>query len=314
MPGRPDLGPVTPELSIIIASYNSLSTVDACLSSLLRQDTGRPFQIIFVDSSTDGTAEHVRQRYPGVLLLTSLHRLYCGDARNRALEVARAPVIAFLDADCYVEKNWVEAVLETHRSPHWLIGGAIDNGSRKGLTAWAYYFCEFSLWLPRTRPAEIGEIAGSCLSFKREAFERYGPFLGGTYCSDTAFQWRAGRDGHKVLSSPAIRVFHTCQPSAGEFLTHVAEHRRFFAQVARSQHKVDGWRRWLLVMLSPLYPFLLLALTARRVLACPRYIARFLLSSPLVFLGCCARAWGELTGLLGRACITGSNTLAVRVR
>jgi GT2 family glycosyltransferase len=297
MPGLTEACRTAPELSVVIASYNSLATVDACLCSLRRQKTSRPLEIILVDSSTDGTGEHVRRRYPEVVLLVSPQRLYCGDARNRALEVARAPVIAFLDADCYVEEGWAGALLKAHRSPHWLIGGTVDNGSRKSLCAWAYYFCEFSLWLPRTRPAQIAEVAGGCLSIKREAFERYGPFLAGTYCSDTAFQWRARRDGHRALLSPAIRVFHTCEPGVRELLAHVSQHRRFFAQVARSQRKIEGWRRRVLVIMSPLYPFLLLALTSWRVLRRPRYLGWFLLCSPLVFLGCCARAWGELTGL-----------------
>jgi len=301
MPGPPDGSRAGPELSVIIASYNSLSTVDACLSSLRRQDAGRPFEIILVDSSTDGTAEHVRQRYPEVRLLTSPRRLYCGDARNLGFQASRAPVIAFLDADCYVEQNWASAVLEAHRSPRWLIGGAILNGSRKGLSAWARYFCEYSLWFPRARPVEIAEVAGGCLSLKREAFERCGPFLGGTYSSDTAFQWRARRDGQRVLFNPGIRVFHTCEPGILEFLTHVAEHRRFFARVVRSQFQIDGWRRWLLVIPSPLYPFLLYVLTAMRVARYPSYLPPFLLSSPLVLLGCCARAWGEVTGLVGAA-------------
>jgi GT2 family glycosyltransferase len=314
MTGPPDPGQPAPALSVVVSSYNSRSTVDACLSSLLRQEIDKQFEVILVDSSADGTAEHIRQCYPGVFLLTSGERLYCGDARNRALEVARAPVIAFLDADCYVEPDWAKAVLEAHRRPHWLVGGAIHNGSRRGVTAWAYYFCEFSLWLPRARTAEISEIAGCCLSFKREAFEKYGPFLGGTYSSDTAFQWRARRDGHKVLCSPAIRVFHTCESSAGEYLAHLVEHRRFFMQVARSQRKLDGAWIWLLAVLSPLYPFLLMGLTAWRALQRPRFLGRFLLASPLVFVGCCARAWGELTGLFAHARATDSNTIAAPVR
>ncbi len=301
-------------MSVVISCYHSRSTLDDCLSSLRRQQTRRRFEVILVDSSADGTADHVRRNFPEVRLLASARRLYCGDARNLALGVARAPIVAFLDADCYVGAEWVEAVLEAHRSPHWLVGGAIDNGSRNSVTAWAYYFCEFSLWLPRTKPEEIGEIAGCCLSLKREAFERYGPFLAGTYCSDTAFQWRAARDGQRVLSSPAIRVYHTCESSLGEFLAHVVEHRRFFILVARHQRKLEGWRRWAAIAASPLYPFLLLALTGWRVARRPRYLGWFLLSSPLVFLGCCARAWGELTGLLAgpRASDSDASIPAVR--
>ncbi len=287
-----------PRISVIITTYNARATVDACLTSVFRQDTASPYEVILVDSSSDGTAEFVRERYPQVRLLTSASRLYCGDARNLALAVTRAPIVAFLDADCFVEPSWIAALLEAHRSPHLLVGGSIENGTPASALAWAYYFCEFSLWLPRKRPAEIGEIAGSCLSFKREAYDRYGPFLGGTYSSDTVFQWRARQDGHTVLSSPAVRVFHTWQPGLRAFLAHVYEHRRFFARLARRQFGIRGWRLWLAVALSPVYPFGLLALTGWRVLGCLRYLPRFLWSLPIVFLGFCARAAGEVSGLL----------------
>ncbi len=286
-----------PELSVVIASYDSRTSMDVCLVSLLRQSTDKPFEIILVDSATDGTAEHIREHYPRVRLLTSPERLYAGEARNRAMAVARAPIIAFLDADCFVEENWVEAILHAHHSPHWLVGGAVGNGSRS-LVGWAYYFCEFSLWLPRSKPTEIPEMPGCCLSIKREAFEKYGPFLRDSYCSDTAFQWRAQQDGHRALSTHSIRVFHTINSTTHEFVTHVTMRRRFFARVARSQKKIGRWQRWMLVAFAPFYPFALVALTAGRVLRCPRYLPQFVLSLPLVFLGCYARVWGELIGLL----------------
>jgi GT2 family glycosyltransferase len=290
-----------PKLSVVVATYNARATVDVCLDSLHRQKTGEPFEIILVDSSTDGTADHVRRHYPRVRLLESPDRLYCGDARNLAMKVAEAPIVAFLDADCFVDENWIESVLEAHRSPHWLVGGIIDNGSRRSLVSWAYYFCEFSLWLPRSKPAEIAEIAGCCLSFKREAFEKYGPFLCGTYCSDTAFHWRVQRDGYKVLFAPSIRVFHTVDSKVLEFLEHVMMHRSYFTRVALSQKKLAAWQRPLLAALAPVYPFLLTALTAGRVLRCPRYLPVFLISLPLVFLAFCARAWGEVIGLFTQA-------------
>ena len=49
-------------------------------------------------------------------------------------------------------------------------------------------------------------------------------------------------------------------------------------------------------------------------MGCPRYVGHFLLSSPLVFFGYCARAWGELTGLLAPARTAGSNPLTAPVR
>ena len=137
----------------------------------------------------------LKKRFPSVKLHHFSERKFCGDARNWAISVAQGDIIAFLDADCTVESNWVDEVLKAHHSPYLVIGGVVDNGSPKSLVGWAYYFCEFNLWMPQSLKCERREVAGCCLSMKRGAFERYGPFLEGTYCSDTAFQRKMERGG-----------------------------------------------------------------------------------------------------------------------
>jgi GT2 family glycosyltransferase len=96
------------------------------------------------------------------------------------------------------------------------------------------------------------------LLFRREAFEAYGPFLEGTYSSDTAFQWRACRDGHKVYLDPAIRVFHRTRYTVREYLSHVAYHRRCYARVKLKETGLGLLARLAHLVLTPALPFLLL--------------------------------------------------------
>ena len=83
--------PGNPELSVIIASYNARRTIEMCLNSLRLQKSPRTFEVILVDSSTDGTGDVVRQGYPEVRLITSTARLYCGSARNEGLKICPGP-------------------------------------------------------------------------------------------------------------------------------------------------------------------------------------------------------------------------------
>lgn len=299
----------SPELSVIIASYNAEETISRCIESLRGQKTCRHFEIILVDSSVDSTARLVRDRFPEVRLITSPSRLYCGDARNVGMREARGELIAFLDADCYVEENWVEAVIRANRSESLLAGGVIDNDPGAGLVGWAYYFCEFSLWLPAKVPRRVREIAGCCLSLKKVAFDRYGPFIEGTYCSDTAFQWRMQREGHDILCYPDIRVYHRSPSAPSLFLSHVFEHRKQFAQVKCREKRLSGMRRVAEIAVLPITPFLLMGATLLRLRRCPRYLPQFILCSPLLFLGYCARCCGELAGYLtyGRGVGTGGS-------
>ena len=288
-----------PQLSVVVASFNARRTIEACLESLIRQITDNTYEIIVVDSSTDGTADIVGAIFPGVKLERFSERKFAGDARNRGLSVALADVVAFVDADCTVGESWVEEVLKAHRRPYLIVGGVIDNGSRDDLVSWAYYFCEFNLWLPRSSEREIYEIAGCCLSMKRIAFDKYGPFLEGTYCSDTAFQWRLAKDGHKILFVPTVRVFHASVFSIPIFLEHIVEHRRCFAEVSMQEMNLSRWRRILWVSSLPVLPVVLFACVSYRVFAARAYLLQFLMASPLVFLGLAVRAWGECLGYAG---------------
>lgn len=287
-----------PRLSVIIASYNADDTIAACLDSLRRQETGEPFEILLVESSGDGTAELIRRRYPDVRVIESSRRLHCGEARNRALEVARADLIAFLDADCFVESGWVDKVLEAHRGDSLLVGGVIDNAARGSSVGWAYYFCEFSLWLPCRRPRRVPEMAGCGLSFKRAAFDRYGPFLEGTYSSDTAFQWKTRDDGHTVLLAPEIRIYHRGPSSLRRLLAHTFEHRRAYARVRCRERRLGRSRRAVAMLLLPVTPLLLMGAVLLRLRRCPRYLPRYLLCAPTLLLGYGARSLGELAGYL----------------
>ena len=248
-----------------------------------------------IDSSTDGT-DAVARRFPFVRVRHFAERKYCGDARNEGLALTRGDVIAFLDADCFVESDWIEAIARAHQSPYLAVGGIIENGAPESLLAWAYYFCEFNLWLPRPTSCEIAEMAGCGLSIKRRAFEQYGPFLEGTYCSDTAFQWRMSKDGHRVLFVPGIRVFHTVRHGLGEFLRHVVEHRRGFATVTAREKNFSTAKRVAAALAVGFLPLLLFSVIAWRVVRSWIYVRQFLLSSPVVLLALMARAWGEFLG------------------
>jgi GT2 family glycosyltransferase len=291
-------GSTSPDLSIIITSYNARRTIEMCLDSLRLQKSSRTFETILVDSSTDGTADLVRQSYPEVRLITSTSRLFCGSARNVGLKVAQAPIIAFLDADCFVEPGWVDAVLAAQSPPRYLVSGVVLNGTPDCPVAWAYYFCEFSHWLPGGASREIREAAGCCLSFRREAYEMYGPFLEGTYSSDTAFHWRTWQDGHKVHLDPAIRVFHQTGYTVPEFLRHVAYHRRSYARVRLRETGLGLVARLAHMVLTPALPFLLLTATGTRVAQSSRFFREFLGCLPLLLAGFCARAYGEFLGFL----------------
>ena len=92
---------MTPEVSVIIPTYNRCAMVREAIDSVLAQSE-RNFELIVVDDgSTDDTARPLSHLAAdnAALKIQRFDRRGPAAARNRGVEMARAPLIAFLDSD-----------------------------------------------------------------------------------------------------------------------------------------------------------------------------------------------------------------------
>jgi GT2 family glycosyltransferase len=287
-----------PDLSVIIAYYHSGDLIEGCLESLACQDTDRRFETLVVDSSEDDAARQVRKRFPEIAWYRFSERKFCGDARNFGISVAGAEIIAFLDADCRAEKTWVSEILRAHQSPDLAIGGPLGNGNPESALGWAAYFCEFSQWMPGRAGAEMADIPGANMSYKKKAFEIYGTMAGGTYCSDTEFHWRLLRGGHRLRFVPTVLVLHHNIDRLGRYLKHEYQHGRSFGRIRMRFQNFSMFRKWLYVTFSFLLPLWLFAKIGMRNLTNRVYLVHFLKTWPLLLPGLIAWSLGEFTGYL----------------
>jgi glycosyltransferase involved in cell wall biosynthesis len=297
-------------VSVIVASYNARATILRTLASLRTQRGGPPFEIIVVDSSTDGTADLVASAFPDVHVIRSRQRRYAGDARNVGIAASRGDILAFIDADCVVGPEWVDRVAAAHRRDHAVIGGVVENANPSSASGWAYYFTEFNRWLPGARAQTVDEVPGCSMTLKRSAYERYGPFMVGGYCSDTLFQWRLAADGARPHLDPTIRVAHHNPESLASVLRHAPRHGRDFARL-RGRERPGRLAPALRALSAPLLPFVLIARAAYFVRRddTPNF-GRFLLASPLTMAAMTAWSWGEMRGYLAVATAVGERPLS----
>ncbi|MEU0163443.1 glycosyltransferase [Streptomyces sp. NPDC006261] len=107
----------TPDVSVVIAVYNTMPYLTECLSSLVRQSIGLDrLEIVAVDdgSTDDSGAELDRfaERYPGVVKV--LHQENSGGPAtpsNRALDVATGRFVYFIGSDDYLGDEALERMV-----------------------------------------------------------------------------------------------------------------------------------------------------------------------------------------------------------
>jgi glycosyltransferase involved in cell wall biosynthesis len=89
---------MSPEVSVVIPTYNRRAMVLEAIDSVLAQSATGFELIVIDDGSTDGTAEHLA-RLDGTIRIERIDHRGPAAARNRGVELARTPMIAFLDSD-----------------------------------------------------------------------------------------------------------------------------------------------------------------------------------------------------------------------
>lgn len=96
-------------ISIIIPCYNAEKTIGKCISSLLNQTYNNLEIIVINDGSTDKTGDKLQHISDKDDRITILDQVNSGisSARNSGMKVAKGDFYSFVDADDYVEPDYL---------------------------------------------------------------------------------------------------------------------------------------------------------------------------------------------------------------
>lgn len=111
-------------ISVVIPVKNAENTIGRCLEAVFSQSCS-PLEVLVVDGhSADGTVENALKFPVGVF-----YEDYgtVGGARQVGLENARGDFVAFTDADCIPEKDWLENLVKEFDGSLVGVGGSIKN-------------------------------------------------------------------------------------------------------------------------------------------------------------------------------------------
>ena len=279
-------------LSIIVASCNAHASIEDCLRSLTQQ-ADATIELIVVDSSSDGSTEIIRRRFPDMRLISRPQGALINELWSAGISQSKGEIVALTTAHCVPANDWIEQVIAAHNTTAAGVGGAIDGDAGGNLVDWAICFCRYSRFLPPLIAGEVDDIPADNAAYKRVPLFRH------------EREWRDGfwepqlhralaQEGLALHNAPAMLVRHR----------HSYDFAGFMQQRFLHGQKYGRWRasilspgkRALMLAASPLIPFVLLQRAARRIAGKQGYLPRLIVTLPLLTAFFIAWGCGEAIG------------------
>jgi glycosyltransferase involved in cell wall biosynthesis len=195
----------SPALSVIIPARDAADTLPDTLGGLRAQTFGGRVEVVLVDDgSRDATAAIARSSGLVDRVLPGPGAGPAG-ARNAGAAAARAPALAFLDADCRPAPAWLEAGVKALERAELVLGETRPRPDRRrgpfdrtlSVVGLSPLFESANLFVRRTLFEQLG------------GFENWlGPPGGKELAEDVWFGWRARRAGARIESSSAALAYH----------------------------------------------------------------------------------------------------------
>jgi GT2 family glycosyltransferase len=225
-----------PTVSIVVPAYNAASTINECVSSLLelRYPAERLALLVVDNGSQDGTGEALRA-YGDRIVVVLEPRRGPAAARNAGMRQGAAEVVAFTDADCVVEPDWLAHLVAPLEDPEvGIAGGTIrarrpaNDVERFGETihdhqrAIEVFQPPYAITMSWASRSEVmRELGGFDESFLR--------------VEDVELSYRMTQAGYRLAFAPEAVVYHRNEHSLTGLFSEGFAHG-FYGVLARKRH------------------------------------------------------------------------------
>lgn len=223
MPNEPDL----PFVSVIVPMRDERRYIDRCLGSLAAQDYPRDrFEVIVIDgASTDGSRELVesmREDVPNLRMLDNRGK-HTARGLNIGLAFARGEVVTRVDAHAAVAPDYLrQSVAALRRTGADVVGGPIETlgEGRVGETVALAVSSPFGVGNAVFRYSQREQWTDTVAfpAYRRDVFDRIGPFGEIEGGEDDEFHYRLRDAGGRILLTPAIHSTYYARSSYWELV------------------------------------------------------------------------------------------------
>lgn len=288
---------ISPQLSVIIPSFNSLSILKQCLTALAPQIQDGQVEILVIRSQSNQSNEYqiLQKQFHQMRWLSAREGETVPKMRLLGITHSKGVIIALLEDDCIVCLNWCLSIIKAHQSHDGAIGGAVEPSAYlKGLD-WGIYFCEYACFM---QPFEgiVQVLPGNNVSYKRTTLNQLlekNPCNEGFY---EVFTHLALQQFGQGLKADSTLIVHNC--NSWEF-TNIStvpfHHGRGFAGM---RFVNQPRKRILFIGLTLILPFIKMSRIIKLVLIRKRYVFELIRAIPYIFIFSISWSLGEFVGYL----------------
>lgn len=212
------------KVSVIIPTYKSWDLLSKCLRALQNQSLPKEqFEILIVNNDPFEEKPASIELPPNATLFIQ-KRPGSYSARNLGIEQSKFPILAFTDADCIPDRNWLENGIKHIQSGSDLVGGRVDFFKEKGGDDLTFLFEKTFNFKQKRNVEERGQSITANLFCRKEIANEIGPFSE-NLLSGGDFEWtkKATDSGYKMTYGDDTLVLH---PARKEFKSLVSKKKR----------------------------------------------------------------------------------------
>lgn len=260
--------PQTPELTVIVVSYNTRALTLRALETLFEATHETSFRcVVYDNASEDGSAEAIARAFPQVELIAAEENIGFAAANNVVAEQVTTPYILLLNPDTEVFDGAVDRLMSfacvEPQAGIWGGRTVFPDGSLNiascwnRITLWSV-FCRatglssifrgsevfnpeaFGAW-QRDTVRQVDIVVGCFMLIRTDLWQRLGGFdlKYFMYGEESDLCLRAARDGFRPMITPNAQIMHLVGASFA-----ANERKVVLVMKARATLIRDHWPRW----------------------------------------------------------------------
>ncbi len=155
-------------ISVIIPTLNEERNIEACLVSLKSQEYSGKYEVILVDGHSKDNTPKIARKYASKVFFHPPHGP--AHARNCGAADAKYGIVAFVDADCDVQPDWLQVIEDNFKDSELIgLGGVLKPKNPRFIdkvmfTLFSDWWVKASSWLG------VWQLYGNNCAYRKKEF------------------------------------------------------------------------------------------------------------------------------------------------